>query len=264
MLSSYFPGKGVLKTFVSLVLFLFVVSAHAEYPVAAEYPVVAEDPVAAEDRDPYESFNRVMYSFNDKADRYLLKPVAKTYNFVMPEFADQGVTNFFNNLSDVSTFANSLLQAKFHNAAVALSRVIWNSTFGLGGLIDVATHMELVSDDEDLGQTLAVWGYENSNYLVLPFLGPSTVRDTFGRIGDTYSDPLYYWDELSDQEKLLLTGLNIVDKRSDLLAAEGLLGSGGDPYVFLRNAYLQNRNFLIKDGEVEDEFANEEIDFENF
>lgn len=232
--------------------------------VTLPFAVSAQEINAQDDKDPYESFNRSMHSFNDKADKYVLKPVAKAYDFVMPEFANQGVTNFFNNLDDVSTFANSLLQAKFHNAMVALNRVIWNTTFGLGGLIDVATHMELISDEEDFGQTLAVWGYEESSYLVLPLLGPSTFRDTFGRLGDTYTDPLRYWEELSERQRYILTALKIVDKRADLLAVEGLLNSSSDPYVFVRNAYLQNREFLVKDGEVEDEFANEDLDFEDF
>lgn len=219
--------------------------------------------VPKHERDPYEGFNRAMFSFNEELDYYLLKPIAKTYNFIMPTFANRGVTNFFNNLDDVETFANSILQGKFHNAMVSLNRVIWNTTFGLAGLIDVATYMGLQNEEEDLGQTFAVWGYENSDYIVWPFLGPSTFRDTLGRVGDRYSDPLYYVEELSDTDRLLIEGLKIVDLRADLLSVESLV-AGSDKYSFIRNAYIQNREFLIKDGEVKDSFADEDLDFENF
>ncbi len=213
--------------------------------------------------DPYEGFNRAMFSFNEELDYYLLKPVAQSYNFIMPDFANRGVTNFFNNLDDVETLANSILQGKFHNAMVSLNRVIWNTTFGLAGLIDVATYMGLQNEEEDFGQTLAVWGYQNSDYVVWPFLGPSTFRDTLGRAGDRYSDPLYYVEELSDTDRLLIEGVKIVDLRADLLSVESLV-TGSDKYSFIRNAYLQNREFLIKDGEVEDSFADEDFDFEGF
>lgn len=216
-----------------------------------------------EDQDPYEGFNRAMFSFNEQLDTYLLKPVAQAYDFIMPSFLNQGVTNVFNNLDDVETFANSILQGKFHNAIVSLNRVIWNTTVGLAGLIDVATYFELRNDEEDFGQTLAVWGYENSNYVVWPFFGPSTIRDTFGRGGDRYTDPLYYVDGLSTWDRLMIDGVKLVDIRADLLSVEGLM-TGSDRYVFIRNAYLQNREFMIRDGEVVDEFSSEELDLENF
>ena len=215
-----------------------------------------------QDQDPYEGFNRAMFSFNDQLDIYLLKPIAQVYDFVMPSFLNQGVTNVFNNLDDVETFANSILQGKFHNAIVSLNRVIWNTTVGLAGLIDVATHFGLRNDEEDFGQTLAVWGYENSNYVVWPFFGPSTIRDTFGRAGDRYSDPLYYAG-LSTWDRLLVDGVKLVDIRADLLSVEGLM-TGSDRYTFIRNAYLQNREFMILDGEVVDEFSSEALDIEDF
>lgn len=217
-----------------------------------------------EEQDPYESFNRAMFSFNDQLDSYLLKPTAKFYRFVTPSFVDEGITNFFNNLDDVETFANSLLQAKFHNAVVTLNRIIYNTTFGLGGFIDVATSFGLKNDEEDFGQTLAVWGYEQSDYLVLPLLGPSTFRDFGGRLVDSYFDPLAYTDEVNREERLLAEGLKIVDKRADLLGAENLL-IDSDRYRFVRSAYFQNRNFNINDGVVEDPFANDDLDhYEDF
>lgn len=213
--------------------------------------------------DPYEGFNRSMFEFNEFADRYFLKPVAEVYKAVVPSFVDSALTNFFNNIDDVETLANSLLQAKFHNAVVTLNRLIWNTTVGLGGLIDVATYFELRNNEEDFGQTLAVWGYENSDYLMLPILGPSTFRDAFGQAADRFADPLDYIDEFTEEKRYLLLAFKIVDLRSDLLGAENLL-SGGDRYTFIRNAYLQNREFLIKDGDIEDPFANEDFDLDNF
>lgn len=217
-----------------------------------------------EEQDRFESFNRVMFDFNDSADKYLVKPVAQAYKFITPKLVNEGVTNFFNNLGDVETFANSLLQAKLNNAMITLYRVIYNSSFGLGGLIDVATHFGLKNNQEDFGQTLAYWGYENSSYLMLPFLGPSTVRDLTGRAIDIVYDPLLYFDQLSDDVRWLSLGVELVDKRADLLGAENLL-LGMDRYQFVRSAYFQNREFLIKDGEIDDPFANESFeDFEDF
>lgn len=218
-----------------------------------------------EELDYLEPVNRVVFKFNDKADEYVLKPVAQAYKYVAPGFVNEGITNFFNNISDVKTFANSLLQLKFHNAIVTLNRVIYNTTFGLGGFIDVATYFGLRNNEEDFGQTLGYWGYENSTYIVLPFLGPSTVRDLAGRAVDmTTFDPLEYIDEIHEDTALLSTGVKLIDKRADLLGAEHLL-FGSDRYRFMRNAFLQNREYVIKDGEVADPFADEDsINYDDF
>lgn len=215
------------------------------------------------DVDPYEGFNRAMFSFNEQIDTYIAKPLAQAYDFIMPGFVNEGITNFFNNLDDVETLANSILQAKFHNAVVALNRVIWNTTFGLAGFIDVATYMDLRADEEDFGQTLAVWGYESSSYIVWPFLGPSTIRDSFGRVGDSYTDPVHYVEGLSTLDRLAIQGLKALDLRADLLSVEGLM-TGSDRYTFIRNAFLQNREFLIRDGEVVDDFASEDLYLDDF
>ncbi len=217
-----------------------------------------------EEQDRFESFNRAMFSFNEQADKYVMKPVAQAYKFVTPKIVNEGITNIFKNLDDVETFANSLLQAKFHNAIVTLNRIIYNTTFGLGGFFDVATAFGLQNDEEDFGQTLAVWGYESSSYLVLPFLGPSTVRDLGGRFVDSYFEPLQYFDEVHRDAIILSQAVKFVDLRADLLGAENLL-LGTDRYQFVRSAYYQNREFLIKDGEISDPFANEDFDdFEDF
>lgn len=216
-----------------------------------------------EDVDPYEGFNRAMFSFNDQVDIYIAKPLAQAYDFILPDFVNEGITNFFNNLDDVETLANSILQAKFHNAMVSLNRIIWNTTFGLAGFIDVATYMDLRADEEDFGQTLAVWGYESSSYIVWPFFGPSTIRDSFGRVGDSYTDPVRYVEGLSTLDRLAIQGLKALDLRADLLSVESLI-TGSDRYTFIRNAFLQNREFLIRDGEVVDDFAAEDLYLDDF
>lgn len=207
--------------------------------------------------DYFESVNRTVFKFNDQADQYLVKPAAQAYQYITPTFVDKGITNIFNNLGDVETFANSIFQAKFHNAIVTLNRVIYNTTFGLGGIFDVATSFGLINTEEDFGQTLGYWGYENSTYLMLPFLGPSTVRDLSGRILDRTFAPLQYIDELHDDTIYLATGIKLLDKRADLLGAENLL-FGSDRYRFIRSAYYQNRNFLINDGVIDDPFSDED------
>lgn len=260
-----------LKSIFGLILAL-VLMASGQFGFAQGDPQSVPDSVVAEEsweddwetetvyEDRFEGFNRAMFSFNEVADKYVLKPVAQGYRYVTPDIVDEGVTNFFNNLDDVETFANSLLQGKFHNAVVSLNRVIYNTVFGIFGIFDVATVFGLEADEEDFGQTLAAWGYVESSYLVLPFFGPSTVRDFTGFVVDSMvTDPLDYIDELNNDERLMLTATKVVDLRADLIAAENF-DLGGDKYEFLRNLYLQHRTFLINDGEVEDSFADEEFD----
>jgi len=217
-----------------------------------------------EELDYFESVNRTVFKFNDQADQYLLKPAAQAYKFVTPTVVDKGITNIFNNLGDVETFVNSLFQAKFHNAIVTLNRVIYNTTFGLGGIFDVATSFGLINTEEDFGQTLGYWGYENSTYLMLPFLGPSTVRDLSGFLVDRTFEPLQYIDDIHEDTIYLATGIKLVDKRADLLGAENLI-FGSDRYSFIRSAYYQNRAFLINDGVVDDPFSDDEFeDYDDF
>lgn len=220
------------------------------------------DPYYAE-LDPYESFNRKMFALNDSLDEYVATPLARFYRFVTPKIVDRGVTNFFGNLDDVETFVNSLLQGKFHNAVVSLNRVIYNTTFGLAGFFDVATGFGLEANEEDFGQTLGYWGYTDSAYLVVPILGPSTFRDFGGQIVDYVSDPAGHLVEFETEESIALKGLDLVDTRADLLAANNLL-FGEDRYAFMRSAYLQNREFLINDGVVEDPFSSDSFDYEDF
>ncbi|WP_286239210.1 MlaA family lipoprotein [Neptuniibacter halophilus] len=204
-------------------------------------------PAVAEDVDPWEGFNRTMFSFNDGLDTYALKPLAKGYKAVMPEPAEKGVNNFFENLADIGTMINNLLQGKFNDAGQDLGRVAFNTTFGLAGLIDVATPMGIPKHDEDFGQTFGYWGMESGPYLVLPFFGPSSVRDGIGLIPDTYTDPVYHVGENGDRNALYV--VRVIDKRAQLLESEKLIS--GDKYTFIRDAYLQKRAYEIADGNIE-------------
>lgn len=210
--------------------------------------------------DPWEGFNRRVFAFNDAVDRAVLRPVASGYRTVTPQPVQTGVGNFFSNLGEPRTALNSLLQGKPGNAGIALSRFAINTTIGIGGLWDFATHMEITGRDEDFGQTLAVWGWEESRYLVLPFLGPSTLRDAGGLPADTLTYPTYYLDD--NDLAIALTALRIVDMRAGLLDQEALIS--GDRYSFIRDAWLQRRRFEISDGELgDDPFAMDDFDFDD-
>nr|WP_229779143.1 VacJ family lipoprotein [Pseudomonas matsuisoli] len=204
----------------------------------------------AADEDPWESVNRPIFTFNDTLDTYALKPIAQGYQKVTPQFVEDGVSNFFGNLGEVRNLLNNVLQAKFHDAGVDTSRFIFNSTFGVLGVFDVATRMGLQRSDEDFGQTLGKWGLGSGPYVVLPFFGPSSVRDAVGRVPDSYVSVYPYVDDVPVRNTLW--GLGVVDTRAGLLQAERMVT--GDKYIFVRNAYLQNREFRVNDGEVEDDF----------
>lgn len=205
-------------------------------------------------KDPYEDWNRKVFRFNETIDRWVLKPVAQTYRTFMPKFADRGITNFFNNLQEVRNFTNSLLQLKGESAVVAAGRFTYNTVFGLGGLIDVATVFELPERPEDFGQTLGYWGSPSGPYLMLPLLGPSNPRHFGGLATDGFVLPSL-WDYVESPENYYARALQIVDKRADLIPAESFIS--GDRYIFVRNAFLQRREFMINDGKVvEDPFAS--------
>lgn len=198
---------------------------------------------APDKRDPWESFNRSIYAFNDGFDRAIARPVARTYKNYTPNAVQSGVSNFFSNLDDVLVIVNDLLQFKFQQAAQDFGRFTFNSTFGLLGLIDVSSHMGLPKHNEDFGLTLAAWGVGNGPYVVLPFLGPSTVRDSTGLVADGYIDPVYAISDKQARWSAII--LRAVDTRASLLEATRLMEQSGiDPYVFMRNAYLQHRDSL--------------------
>ena len=211
---------------------------------------------AANKDDPLEPINRVTYTFNDYIDRYFLKPVAKGYRAVTPDFAEDGIRNFFDNLKEPWNMVNNLLQGKPVDAGSDGLRLLVNSTVGLFGLIDIGSRIGLDKHDEDLGQTLGVWGVGSGPYLVLPFLGPSTIRDAIAMIPESMVSASEEIDH--DPTRYSVYALNIVSIRAGLLDREDLIA--GDRYTFIRDAYLQNREFRVKDGKTEDPFAGDDFD----
>jgi phospholipid-binding lipoprotein MlaA len=198
--------------------------------------------------DPFEPFNRAMYTFNDKFDRYLLKPVAKGYRAVLPSPMRKGVSNFFSNLRQPAVMINSALQGKLAQAAADLSRFLVNTTFGVYGLFDVASAFGIDRNNEDFGQTLGAWGVGEGPYLVLPILGPSNIRDGVGLYADNEAYPPEHLDDSSTRSKLYI--IEAINTRARLLDAGDILdqAAGDDPYVFVREAYRQRRRSLINDG----------------
>ena len=198
-------------------------------------------------RDPLEPLNRGIYKFNDAVDKAVINPVATGYRETMPDLVRTAIGNFFSNLDDVLVLLNDLLQFKFDQAASDLGRLAWNTSVGIAGLIDVATPMDLPKHNEDFGQTLGYWGIGNGPYLVLPFFGPSTLRDTFGTTIDANFNPLVQHTPVPERNSGI--AIHAVDTRARLLDAEKVLDEAAiDRYVFLRDAYLQRRRGLVYDG----------------
>lgn len=198
-------------------------------------------------RDPLEPLNRGIYKFNDAVDRAVMKPVATGYKEALPQPVRTGVGNFFSNLDDVIVLLNDLLQFKLGQAASDFSRLVWNTSVGILGLIDVATPMDLPKHNEDFGQTLGYWGVGNGPYLVLPLLGPSNLRDSVGLVVDYKVDPVYQQNDMADRNTAVV--LRAIHKRSVLLGAEEVVEQASlDPYTFVRDAYLERRRNLIYDG----------------
>ncbi len=213
-------------------------------------------------RDPWENFNRSMFAFNDSLDRGLFIPIAKGYKAITPEPVDQGITNFYANLSDIGSAINNALQFKLQRAGSDVGRVVVNSTLGLLGFIDVASNLNFPRYNEDFGQTFGVWGAEPGPYLVLPFLGPSSGRDSVGLIFDWLADPIRYVDT-SNGLRFALLSIWFVDRRADLLGATRLIEQAAlDPYQFIRDAYLQQRRYDVYDGNPPPEPVDEEFEFD--
>jgi phospholipid-binding lipoprotein MlaA len=199
-------------------------------------------------RDPLEPMNRAIYHFNDGFDQLLVKPAAELYTGRMiPEFVRTGLRNFFSNINDVIVAVNDLLQGKFADAGNDVGRIVINSTAGILGFMDPATDAGLLKNNEDFGQTLGVWGFGDGPYLVLPILGPSSVRDTVGWVGDIYTWPITYVKPNRTRNTLVV--VRFVGIRADLLAASKVLEAAAlDPYIFVRDAYLQRRRNMVFDG----------------
>lgn len=197
--------------------------------------------------DPWEGLNRGVYKFNDTLDRAALKPVAKGYQKITPHWFRSGVGNFFANLTYVSTIVNQFLQGKGKLGLQDTGRFLLNSTVGIAGLLDVATPLGLPANDEDFGQTLAVWGVGSGPYVTMPFFGPSSLRDAPSRVADYFLGPLVYLDVPWEAE-WGLRGLDIVHSRSELLSLDPTLQRAFDPYAFMRDAWVQRREYVIHDG----------------
>lgn len=202
--------------------------------------------------DPWEPVNRAVFRFNDTLDTYALRPVARGYDKVMPQFLNDGVTNVFNNLGEPKNLVNNLLQGKMRDAGIDTARFLLNTTIGVVGVFDVATRMGLQRNDEDFGQTLGAWGVDSGPFVMLPFFGPSTVRDAGGRAADGLAGYSYRSQMDHVPSRNTATGVDVVDTRAGLLSQERLIR--GDKYRFIRNAWLQNREFKVRDGQVEDDF----------
>lgn len=209
-------------------------------------------------RDPLEPLNRGIYQFNDAVDNAVVKPVATGYREILPQPVRTGVGNFFSNLDDVAVLLNDLLQFKFGQAASDFGRLVWNTTAGILGILDVATPMDMPKHNEDFGQTLGRWGVGNGPYLVLPLLGPSNLRDAVGLVVDYKVDPVYQQDDMADRNVALV--LRAIHKRSVLLGAEDVVQEAAlDPYTFVRDSYLDRRRNLVHDGKPpKDEDEDEE------
>ena len=207
--------------------------------------------------DPFENLNRKTFEFNEKMDEKIAKPIAQTYSQLPPKIK-KGVSNFFDNLEEVDTFVNQLLQGKPKESINDLTRFLINTTIGLGGFIDVASKMGLERHEEDFGQTLAVWGVGQGPYIMLPILGPSTLRDTLSRPVSSFLSVTFHMTETD--VNIVLKGTDAIETREKLLDVEALLS--GDKYAFVKDAYIQSIYYEIKDGvDVEDDFIDDMDDF---
>jgi phospholipid-binding lipoprotein MlaA len=213
--------------------------------------------------DPYEGFNRTMHNFNDGLDSYFLKPIVDGYKWITPDIVETGVSNVFLNMKGINVVLNDFLQGKLRQGAADTGRFLLNSTIGLGGIFDVATYAGLEQNDEDFGQTLAVWGVPSGPYLVLPLLGPSTFRGVPGTVFDTATNPISY---LAWPVAAPIAAMAGIDRRATADSSLQFIDEAAvDTYVFTREAYLQHRNYLATDGKQEysddsllDEFGDEE------
>ena len=208
------------------------------------FPIFGE-----EINDPFEDLNRDIFIFNEKLDEKLLKPAALTYRKVTPQFARTGVTNFFNNLEEIDTTINQVLQGEIKYAFNDAGRFVINSTIGLFGLIDVASKMGLEKHEEDFGQTLGVWGFDSGPYIMIPFLGPSNPRDLLSRPISSFLSGTFAMED--NDVKITLVGIDALETRERLLDAETLII--GDKYIFVKDAYIQSREYEINNGSIEDD-----------
>lgn len=209
-------------------------------------------PASAQTEDPWRTANERVFRFNDFFDQLLVRPIASTYTIFVPRAARQGIGNFFSNIDDINVFVNDLLQLKFSAAVSDSGRFLINSTLGIAGILDIASDLGLRKNEEDFGQTLGRYGIGTGPYVVLPVFGSSNLRDAFGLVLDTLFNPIQYQDEASLRLTLFL--VEEIDSRSGLLALDELVI--GNKYLFFREAYVQRREYLLSDGQVEDVFGS--------
>lgn len=222
----------------------------------ASQPNTSSGTEKTDPRDPWERFNRTSFKVNDALDRAILRPTARAYVRVMPQFVRTGVSNVFENLETVTTLVNDTLQGKVGAAGHDTARFLLNSTLGLGGLFDPATAAGIDKNDEDFGQTLGKWGVKSGPYLMVPLFGPSTLRDLPARGVDTFTDPSHYLED--DSTRYIITAVEVIDLRAGLLSLDDQLNQSFDRYAFVRNAWLQRREYKVQDGNVEDESFDED------
>ncbi|MDD5461031.1 MAG: VacJ family lipoprotein [Methylococcales bacterium] len=208
--------------------------------------------------DPWAGWNRGTQSFNDSLDKAVLKPMAKGYRWITPEVVDKGISNFFSNINDIGVFLNDFLQLKLTQGSMDAGRFLINTTAGVGGFIDVAKMIDLPKHKEDFGQTLGFWGVPSGSYLVLPFFGPSSPRDTVGLIGDALFNPLTYVSVFGGAAINAATAgariVDVTDTRADVMTTEKIVDEAAvDRYDFIKNAYQQNREYVVHDGNPPDD-----------
>jgi phospholipid-binding lipoprotein MlaA len=214
------------------------------------------------DYDPLEPMNRKVHSFNMALDKAVLRPVAKGYKKVVPSPLRKGFTNFFSNLTTPRSALNNFLQGKPKQGFNEIGRFLFNSTLGLGGLIDIASAGGMERYDENFAQTLSVWGVPDGPYIVMPLWGPNMASDLFALPVDYYSDIWTYYDNSSVRSKVW--GLRLIDLRHRLLAVDSMLDESTDPYITVRESYMQNRDFRIYDGDPPEEDIYEDELFDEF
>ena len=237
----------------SLIFFLIIISGCASKQTIEQGDVL----------DPFEPVNRTIFRFNEFADKYVARPVAKGYQFVFPSIIRTGVNNFFDNISYPVDILNAALQGKFKQAGLDTSRLIINSTIGVLGFMDPATDVGLAKNHEDFGQTFGVWGIPEGPYIMVPFFGPRTIRSGAGDLAGLYVNPQFWLFSSSVQTKLNIVWL--IHERSTLIGIDEEVQRAFDRYAFVRDAYRQNRQYLLYDGnppEVPFDFDDEEFDEE--
>lgn len=244
-----------MRALLLMTVVFFIPPLYAESASLA--PVNAEDsaPANAEDKDPWERMNRRIFAFNEFADRYAMKPAAKAYKKVTPRFVDESVTRFFENISDLRSALNNVLQWEWGRAGSNFGRFLVNSTMGVAGMFDVATDVKLKKYPDDLGSTFAVWGVGEGPYLMLPFLGPSMVRDAAAIWPEDYLRANHYITH--DLTRYSVTAVYLLDFRADLLNLEQAIV--GDRYTFIRDYYFQSRRLQAGEEPPADDFSSGEL-----